>query len=454
MKALWGPKLGSDEVNRAKDRAPLDRNGNLLCWGNLCHVGCGVSNCQRSHESLRGSFESLDPCVQMQFLKRGGLKRMRMETKDSVVLKIKEIRAKLDKDKKEKIQDGNGRRQVARAGQEEQTNEDRNKEANQRQEDVKAGATQRQVRFWEPPEEFQVDYTAEEDVRQLVMGPQKDWGEPAYVPVKDHGGRNGESAPVQAHQLVREAQKLGGCEALQKLEGASDDLYAWAAARLAREPGLDFASLMTGMATYGLGDLASEAADLLEQGGDGKAGSSRLQVHSTQWGGDGPGRGMMEVDGLQWQMMDYKEEVYMTDELAGLLKLSEPVKERRQCVTLSLAAACFRRRHGRWPSMGEAQQQAQVFRLEQTRLAVEAMALIGEADEVVAAVEHEARIYVHDLVTAHHEKDFRSLALFPLQELQEAKVVVLRADYKGGMVVESVVGTHWSPGGWILPVLI
>jgi hypothetical protein len=137
----------------------------------------------------------------MQFLKRGGLKRMRMETKDSVVLKIKEIRAKLDKDKKEKIQDGNGRRQVARAGQEEQTNEDRNKEANQRQEDVKAGATQRQVRFWEPPEEFQVDYTAEEDVRQLVMGPQKDWGEPAYVPVKDHGGRNGESAPVQAHQL-------------------------------------------------------------------------------------------------------------------------------------------------------------------------------------------------------------------------------------------------------------
>ena len=104
--------------------------------------------------------------------------------------------------------------------------------------------------------------------------------------------------------------------------------------------------------------------------------------------------------------------------------------------------------------MGEAQQQAQVFRLEQTRLAVEAMAMIGEADEVVAAVEHEARIYVHDLVTAHHEKDFRSLALFPLQELQEAKVVVLRADYKGGMVVESVVGTHWSPGGWILPVLI
>ena len=32
--------------------------------------------------------------------------------------------------------------------------------------------------------------------------------------------------------------------------------------------------------------------------------------------------------------------------------------------------------------------------------------------------------------------------------------MVLRADYKGGLVVESVVGSQWEPGGWILPVLI
>ena len=74
LKSLWGPKLTSEEVNRAKDRAPLDKHGNLLCWGNLCHVGCTTTNCQRSHDGLRGTFESLDPCVQMQMLKRGGLK--------------------------------------------------------------------------------------------------------------------------------------------------------------------------------------------------------------------------------------------------------------------------------------------------------------------------------------------------------------------------------------------
>ena len=453
MKALWGPKLSSEEVGRAKERAPLDRNGSLLCWGNLCHVGCGVSGCQRSHEALRGSFESLDPCVQMQFLKRGGLRRMKMETRDSVSLKIKEIRSKVEKEKKEKIADG--KRLANRAGHEgRQVGEAQEKNDGQEQIDAKAGSGGRHVRFWEPPEEFKVDYTMEEDVRQLVQGPQRDWGKPAHKPVKEHGGRGGESAPVQAHQLVQQAQKLGGCEVLKRLEGASDDLYAWAAARVAREPAMDFVSLMTEMATYGLGELANEAADFLEQGSDLKAGSSRLQVHPTQWSGEGPGQGSVEVDGLCWHFMDYKEEVFMTDELAGLLRLAEPSRERRQCVTLSLAAALFRRKEGRWPSMGEAQRQAQELRLEQARLATEVCAVLGEAEEMVAAVEHEARIYVHDLVTANHEKDFRSLAMFPVQELQEARIVVLRADYRGGLVVESVVGTQWEPGGWILPVLI
>ena len=337
---------------------------------------------------------------------------------------------------------------------EERSNSEPNvKPTSQEQDDAKAGSGGRHVRFWEPPEEFQVDYTVEEDVRQLVEGPQKDWGRTAHVPTKEHGGREGESAPVRAHQLVQEAQKLGGCEVLQRLEGVSDDLYAWAAARVARDPEIDFVSLMTEMATYGLGELANEAADLLEQGGEVKAGSARLQVHPAQWSGDGPGRGAVDVDGHQWHFMDYKEEVYMTEELAGILRLSEPSLERRQCVTLSLAAALFRRRNGRWPSMKEAQEQAQRLRLEQARLAAEAVSALGEAEEMVAAVEHEARIYVHDLITANHEKDFRSLAMFPVQELQEARIVVLRADYMGGLVVESIVGTHWEPGGWTLPVL-
>eukprot|EP00435_Cladocopium_sp_Y103_P012460 s1027_g3.t1 len=444
LKSLWGPKLTAEEVNRAKERAPLDKSGNLLCWGNLCHIGCSNSTCQRSHDGLRGTFESLDPCVQMQLLKRGGLKRMKLETKEGVNQKVKEIRQRMEKDKAAKIQDG--RRRDGRAGEKE--------EETVGEESSKAGGTRRSVRFWDVPEEFKVDYTQQEDVKELVRGPNQAWGDDTYQPRAHHAGRDGQSAPEEARHLVNEAKRLAEQETLKRLEGASDDLYSWAAARVAREPGIDSNTLLSEMATYGLGEVAREAADLLEDAPTAKAGSSRLQIGETQWQDGCPGKGTMTLDGQTWQMYDFKEEVYMTDELAGLLKVTEPVVEKRQCVTLAVAAGVLYEETQRVPTAGEVQRRAQLYRLEQTRLAVEASQVLGEPAEMVTAVEHEMRVYIHDLTTAHHEKDFRSLAVFPISDLQDVKVVVLRTDYKGGMIVESVVGPHWKPGNVIIWVLI
>ena len=454
IKALWGPKLSPEEVNRAKDRAPLDKNGVLLCWGNLCHVGCSSSNCQRSHEGLRGSFEALDPCVQMQFLKRGGLRRMRLETKDSVNLKIKDIRTKVDKDKAEKI--GDGKRRGSKAGKTE-TEEAKTNQVDQAdgESSTKAGEC-KQVQFQEVPEQFYVDYTQEEDVKQYIKGPDPTWGDTANKPTRTHLGRNGESAPEEARKLVQEAQALGRCPTLQRFEGASDDLYAWAAARVAREPQVEAIALLREMATYGLGETAREAAEMLEGEDTGKAGSQRLDVQEAKWdyASGGPGVGKVLIDGAAWTYYDYKEEVYMTEELASILKIPEPVKEKRQCVTLSLAAGVLLHEHAEVPGVAAAQREAQQLRLEQARQAVEAAGAMGEPEEMVAAVEHETRIYIHDIVQAHHEKDFRSLAVFPLQQLQEARLVVIRADFRGGLVIESIVGAQWQPGGWDLPVLI
>ena len=144
----------------------------------------------------------------------------------------------------------------------------------------------------------------------------------------------------------------------------------------------------------------------------------------------------------------------MTEELAALLKVPEPVIEKRQCVTLAVAAAVLWAEQGRRPEAQEVQRRAQDYRLEQTRLAVEALHTLGDPEEIVTAVEHEMRVYVHDLTTAHHEKDFRSLAVFPINDLQDVKVVVLRTDYRGGVIVESVVGPSWRPGGTVTWVLI
>ena len=70
---------------------------------------------------------------------------------------------------------------------------------------------------------------------------------------------------------------------------------------------------------------------------------------------------------------------------------------------------------------------------------------------MVAPIEHELRIYIHDLVTPAHEKDFRGLAVFPVEDLQDARLMALRADYRGGLVVQ---GQRWEPGGWNVVALI
>ena len=452
-KPCGGPKLTTDEVAKAKERAPLDRNGQLLCWSHLTHVGCSNTSCQRSHEGLRGSFESLDPHVQMQLLKRGGLKRMKLETKDSVATKIKDLRSKLERDKSEKIQDGKRRGQ--RAGQSDEAQK-KGPEEGKPTDDPKAGGSEdpRRVRFWEPPEEFQVDYTKEEDLKELIKKPEDTWGETVKTDAKPNPGRQGESAPQEARRLVAEAQRLGRHETLKKLEGASDDLYAWAAARVAREPEVSAAGLLNEMATYGLGELAKEASDLLEQLEGHKAGSSQFQVHATTWDGQGPGHGGVTIDGQRWRLIDYKEEIPMTEELAGILQAADPTVEKRQCVTLTLAAGIHRHQTGSLPTFHQAVEKAKELRLEQARQAAEAGRTVGEPNEFVSAVEHETRVYIHDIVTPNHEKDFRSLAIFPLQDLADGRVIVLRADYQGQLIVEGITGPHWTSGGWTLFALI
>ena len=106
LKNLWGPRLSQDEINQAKARAPVDKDGVLLCWGALTHLGCQNQSCQRSHAGLQGRFAQLDPCVQMQLLRRGGLKGSRPESKESVVDKIRTLRNAVAKDKADKIADG------------------------------------------------------------------------------------------------------------------------------------------------------------------------------------------------------------------------------------------------------------------------------------------------------------------------------------------------------------
>ena len=291
----------------------------------------------------------------------------------------------------------------------------------------------------------------------MIKGPDTRWVEEVTHQGIPHPGRQGDSAPAEATRLVRKAEELASGPVLSALQEASDDLYAWAAARVAQDDTQDLQQLMEEMATFGLGDLAAEASSILEKLDHRRAGEvGRLEIGEVQWPADAnyPGQGELKIDGQSWSMLDYREEVPMSDELAALVKVPEPQEEKRQCVTRVLAAGVLQRQLGRPPSQKEVDVKAEEMRREHCYQAVDAAEQLGEAEEFVTAVEHELRTYVHDIITPHHEKDFRCLAVFPLADLQDAKLVVLRADYRGDLLVETVVGSQWHSGGWHVWALI
>ena len=302
---------------------------------------------------------------------------------------------------------------------------------------------------WEAPEEMQqVDYTEQEqEFAEMVKGPPKEVFK--HIPrggVPD-GGRGGATAPAAAQDLLREAQKLADGPVLKKLQEASDDLYAWASTRVAQDSSLTLSRLLEEMTQFGLGDLAEEAAQLLEKHGEVKAGSSQMcTVGEVHWEDDGPGQATVHIDGEVWAMYDFKEEVLMTEELAGLMGVVQPEVERRQCVTKVLAAAHLFEKSGARPDMQTVEILAQQYRLEQGRQAAEAESLMGHAEPKVSPIEHELRMYAHDVLKAHHDKDYRGLAVFPLEDFHNYQLVVLRIDYRGEVLPEIMQGREWRAG--------
>ena len=298
---------------------------------------------------------------------------MKAETKESAGEKIKELRSQVAKDKDAKTKEGQDRRRAGNGKKAEEVAEEVVKEPSGRA----GGVT------WAPPQEMvQVDYTAQEkEFADLVSGPKVERFE--HVPKESipNGGRGGESAPETAKELVREAQRLATGPVLGASQDASDDLYAWASTRVANDPKLTLVELLDDMVQYGLGDLAAEASAVLEKHADPKAGSSRrCQVGATVWDGEGPGRAQIHIDGKAWAMYDYKEEIMMTEELAGLIGVVQPELEKRQCVTKVLAAGILRAQTGALPSMEAVEELGQALRLEQARQAAEAELLMGQGD--------------------------------------------------------------------------
>ena len=92
-KGLLGPPLTNKEAARALDHRPKEKKGpRYLCWDHLCHRGCAKpTSCPHSHGSAP-KWEHLDWAVQLQMLRRGGLRSQSKLSETQVTEQMENIR--------------------------------------------------------------------------------------------------------------------------------------------------------------------------------------------------------------------------------------------------------------------------------------------------------------------------------------------------------------------------
>ena len=114
--------------------------------------------------------------------------------------------------------------------------------------------------------------------------------------------------------------------------------------------------------------------------------------------------------------------------------------EARQCLLLTVAAGWLSQKHGRLPTEEEVWHTAAAWRQEMCALAWDAEEALGPCPQTLTQTEDDCRVFIHDLVYRDHDRDYRSLAAFVAQDLEEWAVVVLRVDFYGRLAGEVVAG--------------
>ncbi len=129
-----------------------------------------------------------------------------------------------------------------------------------------------------------------------------------------------------------------------------------------------------------------------------------------------------------------------TEELSSRLGISD--LESRQCLPLHVGLAVLLADGGK-PTSEAFLQAAKEVRIDLWRGANEAMTMLGDPPTWISPAEFSARSYAHDVLKAHHEKDYRCLTNFPVQALRERDLLVFRVTHWGRMAMD-VVRSQWQ----------
>ena len=95
---LLGAPATRTEYGRSLDHRPKSPAGRYMCWDFGCHKGCQQKECRHAHKPL-GALKLLDRSVQMQLIRRGGIKTgPRVTTDDEANAQIKALRDAQEKE--------------------------------------------------------------------------------------------------------------------------------------------------------------------------------------------------------------------------------------------------------------------------------------------------------------------------------------------------------------------
>jgi hypothetical protein len=160
--------------------------------------------------------------------------------------------------------------------------------------------------------------------------------------------------------------------------------------------------------------------------------------------------------GQVWWRVDWGDEMRPETRLAPLLQLerARPL-ETRQCLAIGAGSVSCLMPYGDGgtllappPSVGTVDpvavfKKATLFRSDFYDAARQAsVALAATPPAWITPMEADLRVLIHDCTTAHHEKSFYALTLFPLPEFARQSLLIWKVSPQYTLVLELIVGAE------------
>lgn len=449
---LLGPQLSGREGARSLDHRPKERkSGKYLCWDHATHRGCKGTGCPHSHAALP-KWDSLDWSVQMQLLRRGGLKGRPQISAEQATQQIEAIRARVKEKTAENVQEG----KRAKAGANTKSGSGKDK-GEVEGDEGRVGKSVEEDDGWQPPREL-LDF-APTDMESQLASWTSGKGVTFYEDA-DQGHAVRETPAPEDLDLPAEAQErlqvMKEVDKTHLADGISNALGVYLRNRLMhlkiQDPNKalgpsDVHVVLEDARRVGPPEIAAEADSLLSTRSWPKVGfrSDGAYLTPFEWR-EGIGYGYLKYGTDEWEVFDYGDRLPITESLRQLLEGSENRKgqsEIRQCLLLHCTAGCLGAA-GATPSLSEVHEATSKVRLETAHQALGALHHLGEMPEEMGRSEADVRVFIHDSICFDHDKDYRSIAAFPPHLYEEYRFHIVRLDPQGTLTTEEIIGTRWT----------